>query len=104
MKWLEKICNALANPKYKNTRHAWIDRTPDGIPKSACALGELLLQSSIKKGKDEMTALAIRRSIENYYRVPAKIRGHVFNKINQWNANGKTKKQIAVLLKKEYGK
>ena len=104
MKWLEKICNALANQKYKNTKSQWIGRTSGGIPISACAMGELLLQSSITKGQDEMTALAIRRSLKSYYRVPARLQGHIFNKINNWNASGKSKKQIAVLLKKEYGK
>lgn len=103
MKWLEKICNVLENPKYKNIRDTYVSER-NGKTVSACALGELLLQSPTKRNAFETNGDAVRRSLKNYYRVLEAIRSDVHIKINTWNYDKKSKGQIARLLKKEYGK
>ena len=102
MKWLTKICKVLENPKYKNIGDMFIDKNNKQEVIGACALGELLLSTNCRIGLNEMTSHAIRRSLRNYYRVPAKVLNGLFCTINHLNSMDKSKKQIAKILKKEY--
>ena len=102
MKWLTKICKVLENPKYRNMRVSWTSQNQKGKFIAACALGELLLTSKCKKQYHETTGDTIRRSLTSYYKVPERLMEQIFVKINDLNANGKTKQQIAKILKKEY--
>jgi len=104
MKWLDKICKVLANPKYKNTPDSWVVKNKKGTPIIACALGELLLQSPTKKWNSELTSHTIRRCLVGSYKVPTEKVDRLFTYINGWNSCGKSKQTIAKLLKKQYKK
>lgn len=102
MKWLNQVCKVLENQKYTNIDGVWIEKNDNKEVIGACALGELLLSSNCIQQSNELKSMTIRRALIKYYKVPVKIVEKVFSRINHLNGGGKSKKQIAKILRKEY--
>ena len=102
MKWIDKICKVLEKPKYKNTSQSYVVKKGNTVVET-CALGELVLRGRCKKEHTyERMATWIKRCLLHKYNVPEDQVDEVFNKINNFNICGQTKRQIAKLLVQEY--